>query len=170
MSLVSNVEFKAARDIGNKVDESKLTEAIILTEKTELYDLLGEFLFDCITNKDSVAALWVDLFAGSTFTVNGETFIHDGLKAVVIDLAYSRYLSVLNPVFTPFGIAFKDSDDLERVDKETLNRLVTNAKKDADAKMRVVKKYLEENSSSFLRYNKKDTPDFGLNQRRWRTL
>ena len=169
MALISNVEFKALRDIGNKVDESKLTEVIDLAQKGELYDLLGNFLFDVIANVGD-AADYDDLLDGSTFTKSGDTYTHAGLKAVLADLAYSRYLVVLNPNFTPFGLTYKDSEDLERVDKETLNRLVLNAQKDADAKMRIIRIFMGENMDTFSRFYDDGNPDLGFNKKRWSVI
>jgi hypothetical protein len=152
MAILTNTELRALRDIGNKIDTDKADEAINLAETVDLYNVLGDFYFDVVANKASVVAGWVDLFAGSTFTVAGRNFIHLGIKAVIADLAYARYTEMINTNFTPFGATVKSSQDSEPISEARLAQIQLQAKRDADSKFGLVDKYLNTDTTLFARY------------------
>jgi hypothetical protein len=152
MPILTTTELKSLRDIGSKIDTSKAEEAIKLAETVDLYNALGNFYFDVVENKDSVVTAWTELFAGSTFTINGNNFIHEGVKALIADYAYARYAQMINSNFTPFGMTVKSTPDSEPVSDERLKQITLNAKRDADAKLRFIDLFLNENKSTFSRY------------------
>lgn len=165
MALITNTEFKAFRDIGVKHNDDLLTECIHLAEKNELYDLLGGFYFDVLDNKDE--AVYADLMNGSQFTYDSESYTHEGIKALLADLAYARYLNRVSADFTPFGFVQKQSEDSNQADRRLVNDLVIQARKDADAKYAIIKIYLKENDSTFDRFGEGENPSFGQGRRRW---
>lgn len=172
MALITNTEFKALRDIGNKVNEQLLTECIALSEKNELLDILGNFYFDVLENKDNTGDKWEELMIGSTFTdSNNDTFTHEGVKALLADLAYSRYVNRVNADFTPFGLVHKEGQDSRVTDRNYIKDLAHQARKDADAKMRIIHRFLRENDTLFDRYFEEDNDvSIGQGRRRWSRL
>jgi len=165
MALITTVELGQYRDIGKKIDTDKAQEAIDLAQEGDLYDVLGEFLFDVIANAEEAG--YTDLMDGSTFTYQGESYTHVGIKKLLGDLAYSRYVYTINQNFTPFGATEKFGQDSRTVDRSTIKDMSLQAKKDADAKFRLIEIYLEANRTTFSRFFTGDNPELGSHTQRW---
>lgn len=168
MALLTAVEMQSLRDIGKRVDEDKLNEAIRLTEYGELYDLLGDFVHDVVKNKDE--ASYADLMDGSEFTCNGDLYTHQGLKSMFADLVYARYIRTINVNITPFGATVKNDDNSQPAFEDKLRDMANQARKDADSKFVVIKKYLEENSDTFGRFYTGENPDLAQGKVRVSTI
>lgn len=168
--LITVEEFKVFRDLGYKVDTDKATEAIRESQQVELYDNFGQFVFDIIANKDE--ATYTDLMNGSTFTVSGYDFIQEGIKSLLADFAYARYLSKIAMNLTPFGITIKIAEDSQPVDKKTIDEMIMKTLQDADVKKQLIDKYLinTATSSLFERYSRKDIGVISKTSRRYRVI
>ena len=164
MKIITVEEFATLRDISKKVDVSKVNECILLAQKSDLYEALGGFYFDLI--KDAGNIVYADLLNGSEFEYCGEMYIHDGIKAFLADLVYSRYIYMSNINLTPFGTQQKFTQDSSGVDRNVIKDLVKQAQVDSDAKFKTIKKYLLSNPGGiFDRYCKGEdtgTGSFGL--------
>lgn len=147
-SIITADEFKTYRDVGNKVDTDKIEDIIRITQSTDLFKLLGNFLFDVLNNL--VEPTYEDLLEGSEFTdENGNTLIQEGLKRLVSDLAYARYLYLVNVNFTPFGATVKTSDSSEPVERNILRDISKQTQIDANIKWELIKSYLDSNKDTF---------------------
>lgn len=167
-NLITSTELKTLRDLGNKIDLSKADESIMLAQNSELYDVLGDFLFDVIDNATDPA--WLDLMDGSTFTYNSLSYTHAGIKSLLADLAYSRYLQVININMTPFGAVTKSDDNSTPVDRTTLRDHALQARRDADIKWSLIKKYLETDKSTFSRYFSASNTENVTTSQRWTAI
>lgn len=168
MGLITIEEFKTFRDIGGKVDTAKLEECITNAEANELYDTLGAFYFDVLLKQ--AEPKYIELMEGGTFTHPSGQYIHKGLKAYLADLVYARYIQSLNANFTPFGLTYKDSDNMERVDKDSIKDMVLQARKDADSKYRIITLFIEANKESFQRFFTGENEDLGTGKTRWTVI
>lgn len=139
--LITVEEFKIFRDVGNKVDESKVEECIDLAQDSDVYESLGDFYFKVLKNKDH--ADYAALMNGSEFEVDGVTMIHKGVKKWVADLVYSRYIQNVNVQMTAFGAHSKRSEDSSAIDRNHGKDLAKQAQIDAGNKFKVIKRYLE---------------------------
>lgn len=155
--LITAEQFATYRDIGQKYDKNKAEECIQLAQSNDLWDKLGEFLFIVlanITNPD-----YKDLLDG-----DGK---QEGLKSLLADYAYARYLYAANVNFTPFGVQQKNTQDSQAVDRRIILDMVGQAQKDAANKFRFIEKYLKENQSLFPEYSKHNDPNINTFQQRW---
>lgn len=146
--IITPTEFKALRDLGYKVDNDKATEAIREAQQVDLYDAFGQFTYDIIINKDAVP--YADLMNGSIFTISGDSFIHEGIKSLLGDYAYARYLRKLQYNADPFGITIKIGQDSQPVEKRVIDEMIIKTMQDADVKKQAIDKYIAENKTSTL--------------------
>lgn len=154
-NLITVEEFKTFRKLSRKVDTEKASEAITLAQESDFSKVLGDFYFDVYKNR--AEASYSSLFAGSEFTIDGEPFFHRGLKAFLADLAYSRYIYMINVNLTPFGAQEKFTQDSKGIDRNTIKDISVQAQVDATEKFRIIKKYIESEPVLFSRYGTNKT-------------
>ena len=168
--IITVEELKAFRDLGFKVDVDKATESIREAQLVELYDSFGQFVFDLIKNKDEGS--YAELMNGGEFTVSDDVFYQEGVKSLLADFAFARYLSKVAMNLTPFGITIKTSEDSQPVDKKTIDERIMQTLQDADVKKQMIERYLIEKSTSTLfdRYSRDDTKTISRTSRRYRVI
>ena len=166
--LITATEFRNQRNISKKFDVDKINQCIDLAQSIDLYDVFNDFYFDLLANKDT--APYADLMSGATFTINGETYIQVGVKSLLIDLAYARYVYEINTNHTPFGMTQKITPDSQPIDRNMIKDLVKMAQTDADVKFRMIDKYLRNNASTFTRYIKGDNTSINTFSQRFSIL
>lgn len=156
-NIITPEEFATFKNISKKLDEDKINECIKLAQSVDLYDVLGEFYFDLIT--DLNAPQYADLLTGSTFTLNNKKYVQDGLKSLLSDFTYARYTYLINVNYTPFGLQSKYTDDSNQVDRNLIKDIVKQTQIDANIKFKFIDKYIRANSSIFTRYINNNNPD-----------
>lgn len=150
-NLITAAEFAANRKISRKYSQQKADESIELAQESDLQDVLGDFYFDLIQGFQDPS--FADLMNGSTFVYNDETFIHLGIKKMLSDLTFARYIYNINVNLTSFGAGSKDTQDSTPIDRNTTKDLAKQAQQDSDVKFRTIKKYLLSNPNNiFDRY------------------
>lgn len=163
--LLTPAEFANYRDIGKKLDESKINECIKLAQSVDLYDVMGDFLFDIIENNGQPT--YNELMTGSTFSINSQNFIQEGIKSLLADYTYARFIYKINTNITPFGAVVKLSTDSQPVDRNLLKDLVKQTMIDADIKFKSIDKYLKANSTTFSRYSSGNNPNINTFSQRF---
>lgn len=160
-NLITVSEFVALRKISGKYDVQKVTECITQAQNSDLQDLLGDFYFDLVINYEE--DVYVDLIAGGIFQYEGKFFEHLGIKAILADYTYARYISTINKNLTPFGMHTKISENSQPVDRNSINDEVKQAQRDAGIKFRVTEKFiLKHQNGEFSRYCENDKPNTGF--------
>lgn len=157
-NLITPQEFATYRNISQKLDESKINEAIGLAQQSDLLKTLGGFYFDVLKNSAHVD--WTGLMNGEVFLYNDEEFEHMGVKKMLGDYTYARFAHTGNITPTPFGFQKKTTQDSEAVDRNTMKDLSAQAKVDAGIKFIFIEKYILSKPDLFSRYcknNKQDT-------------
>lgn len=149
--LITAQEFGQYKDVGKKLDTQKINECITEAQMVDLFDYLDEFLFDVVENRED--STYADLMNGSSFVVSGKPYSHIGLKALLADLTYPRYLYKVNIQLTPFGAVNKLSQDSQPADRNVLKDIAKQTQMDADTKFKFIRLYLQENKTLFPRYN-----------------
>lgn len=167
-NLITAVEFAAARKISKKYDVGKADEAIELSQISDLQQSLGGFFFDVLKNSEE--ASYEDLMNGSEFVYCSEEYVHEGLKKMLADLAYSRYIYMINVNLTPFGAQAKFTQDSSGIDRNTIKDLSTQAKVDAGIKFQTIKKYILSEPVLFSRFCKGENPQTGFFNQRFTKL
>ena len=155
--ILTPTEFFDFRDIGKKPNIDKIKESIHFAQNTDLYDLMGDFIFEVIENKNEPA--YADLMSGSSFTVDSRTYEQAGIQSLLADFTYARYVMGINVNFTPFGAVKKLSNDSEPVDRNTIRDIVKQTQQDAHVKFKFIDKYLCENATTFANYSTGNNPD-----------
>ena len=150
--LITSTEFATYRNISQKLDEGKIDESIGLAQQSDLIEILGDFYFDVIEN--AAVAEWLPLLNGSTFTYNNDKFEHAGIKKMLADYTYSRYVYTANINATPFGFQKKFTQDSEGIDRNTIKDLAKQAQVDAGIKFKFIEYYILSEPELFSRYCK----------------
>lgn len=116
--LVSKTEIAAKRPISKSVADAKINPFIEDAQQLDLLPLLGEKLFFDLFKNPSV---YTDLMAEKEYVYDDNTITSPGLKTVLIDFAYARYVMHGSQTDTPFGLVQKDyegSTPVSRTDKK----------------------------------------------------
>lgn len=163
-NIITSSEFASFRDIGKKINEDKINESIELAENSDLNDVLGGFYFDVLKNKDE--ATYAELMVGSEFEYCDETFIHKGIKALLADYTYARFIYMININLTPFGAQAKFTDDSAGIDRLTIKDLAKQAQQDASIKFKTIEKYILSKPELFSRYCDANNAGTGFNTQR----
>jgi len=146
-NLITHTEFSELKSISKRYDDDKVNKSITQA-MTDLREVLGvSFYFDVISNTET--AEYTTLLDGGEFSVEGLTYVHDGLKSLVADYAYARYLYEVNTNLTSFGMVGKNNQDSTPVDRNMIKDLVGQTNKDAGRKWELIEDYLEANIELF---------------------
>lgn len=151
-NLITEAEFLQFRNISKKVDSDKLKEAIKLAQTSDFQNALGGLYFDVLKNAGQEP--FTSLLNGCEFTYEGEIYVHEGLKAFLADLTYSRFIYMVNVNLTPFGAQQKFTTDSNGVDRNTIKDLSKQAQIDGNLKYNIVQKYILSKPESFARYHR----------------
>ncbi|WP_067151048.1 DUF6712 family protein [Pseudotamlana agarivorans] len=167
-NIITANEFATYRDVGKKIDTDKINECIKLAQSVDLYDVLNDFYFDLIENLNNQD--YQDLLSGSTFTCNGSNYYQEGIKSLLSDYTYSRYVYSVNTNLTPFGAVTKFSQDSTPVDRNLLKDISKQTVIDASIKFEMIDKYLKSKSSLFPRYSSGNNPNINTNSQRFTVI
>lgn len=132
-------EFVDEKKISGKPNEKKINQAIKQAQAVDLKKMLGLFYFFLVKNYANES----DLMNGSGFVYNEMNISHLGIKNVLIDLAYSRYIIDVNVNLNAFGANTKETSNGSAVDRLTLKELSKQAQIDAGYKFKDVVLYIE---------------------------
>ncbi len=160
MNLITAQEFSEFRsDIskGWAKEKDKIDRCIDEAQSVDLYDVLNQFYFDLIDNKDT--AEWQDLFNGSTFTYQGRTYMHKGIKNYLAGLSYVRYLFLSNTTHTPHGFVSKMNDNSEPVNWNQTRDIRKDVQKTNEIEFKRIDLYLRSQPELFENYCKGNNPD-----------
>ena len=162
--LVTLSDLSAYKYIQDSVKTSanwplSVSEAQQLDVKIWLGDsLLNELVTQFTTSPESLSDLNKTLLNGGTYTYQDRTYLFQGLRAVIIYYAWSRFISRAPFNFTQVGITIKDSDLSTPATTKDIQRLSTEAMLTASALRDEVVLYLRRNSSSYPLYNCSSKP------------
>jgi len=153
VQLITTDEFRVLKPISKGSKDSvndKISELIKVSQSVDLLDVLNNFYFDLISNED----LQNDelLMNGGTFEVNGASYVHEGIKSLLSDFIYARYIYESNVNATPFGLQTKNYKDGTPVDIQMIKSLVKQIQIDADIKFRFIDMYLCAFPEKYTRY------------------
>ena len=120
MRLITKTDIRLYRQISKSVDDVKINPFIDDAQLLDLLPLIGEkFYFDIIANP----ANYTDLMEQKTYTYDGTQIQSPGLKRVLIDFTFARYVMHGTPTDTPFGMIekqFQDGHQIPRTDKKEI--------------------------------------------------
>ena len=149
-NLITSAEFATFRNISQKIDVRKIDEAISLAQQSDLVDLLGDFYFDVLKNKDDDT--YSVLMHGGDFTYEDDEYTHAGIKSILADFTYARYIYSINVNLTPFGAVKKEMNQSSNVERNTLKDLAKQSQIDGGNKFKFTRLYLLSNPTLFSRF------------------
>ncbi|OCK42529.1 hypothetical protein BA195_10155 [Tenacibaculum soleae] len=156
-NIITAKEFAEYRNISKKIDEGKINECIKLAQSVDLFDVLNDFYFDLLQGVNEPE--YNELMSGGTFTSEGKNYYQEGLKSLLADYTYSRYIYVINTNHTSFGYQQKYTEDSQPVDRNFIKDVVKQTQIDASIKFKMIDKYLQTNKAIFPRYSNNNNPD-----------
>ena len=159
-NLITATEFATYRNISQKLDDGKIDEAIALAQQSDLVEILGDFYFDVIKNAADPA--YADLMNGSEFTYCDEDFEHAGIKKLLADYTYARFIYMANVNLTPFGAQKKFTQDSEGIERNHIKDLAKQAQIDAGNKFKFIEYYILSDPTTFARYCKNKSQGTGF--------
>lgn len=123
MSLITKTDIASKRPISKSVADAKIDPFIEDSHLLDLLPLLGErFYFAIVEAPES----YVDLLNEKEYQYDGHTLKSPGIKRVLIDFAFARYMMHGSVTDTPFGMVQKESQDssvVGRTDKKESYKL-----------------------------------------------
>lgn len=116
--LINKSDIAAYRAISASTKDSKVNPFIGDAELLDLMPLLGEkFYYDILANPSN----YTDLLNEKEYTYDGYTVKSPGLKRVLVDFSYARYVMHGSQTDTPFGMVekqYQDGANVSRIDKK----------------------------------------------------
>jgi len=158
-NLLTINEFVQLRNISQKVDDKKLNEAIKQAQGSDLIAILGDFYFDVVANME--APDWQPLLDGCSFAYCGKNYYQEGIRALLADYVYARFIAKLNVNLTPFGVTKKKSENSEPLTASEIRDISKQSQIDAGIKFEFIKLYLLSKPSLFSRYCENTTEQNG---------
>ena len=149
MNLITATDIRAVRDLSNQIKDSKINPLISDAEISDLKPLLGDVLFFDIKKNP---ANYTDLLDGCEYVVNGFNLYHFGIKRLLCELAYVRYMFDSGDVSTPFGVVNKDFENGTKISREREKELSNLRKKTANDYWLDIERYLVCNKDLYTLY------------------
>jgi hypothetical protein len=149
--LITKQDILDVKDISNHTTLERINEYIADAQTMDLCPLLGNgFYFDVLTNYAS--ANYQTLINGSSFDVNGCTWISEGLKRVLVEFAWGRYtyFGVYND--TPFGNVIKTTEWSQPTNDNSRKDIWKQNQQRANMYFESVSKYLDLNTDIFTKW------------------
>lgn len=148
--LITINDISALEEISANVNfNKKVRPAILNAQEYDVRPLVGEqFWVKLSVSAANNVTVYPDLWNEKTYTYQGEEYQHPGLKAVIVQYAYARYIATANNHHTAFGIVAKTDGSLgpnfsTQTSSAEISRLVKMARADAEMCWGRVKSYLE---------------------------
>jgi hypothetical protein len=146
-ALIDLNDIESLRSISLNIDfDSKVKPHVLDAQEFDLRPLIGEEFW--IELADDVSA-FPDLWEGLTYTHQGHTYQHPGLKAVLVMFAYARYKGSVQQTDTAYGLVVKTNEHSTPVSDRTLARAEAKAKSGAEIYWTRVRDYLCRKSTTY---------------------
>ncbi len=154
-SLVTQTDLSKYRSIAESVKNNSLWEQSVL--EAQLLDIkiwLGDELLNELDEQISASPSELTddnnlLLNGGKYIYQTRTYLFQGLKAVIIYYAFSRFISRSSYNFTQAGVTIKDTDFSTPATDKAIQRLSTEAMLTASSLKDEVILYLRRNSTKY---------------------
>lgn len=159
MALISRINLEnAGLDLSKNIKDSEINGYI---REAELFDLRESFdsssyysTFMIETAKDPIADEYLRILDPYTYEYEGATYRHEGVRAVLVYYAYSRFVKVGTVQSSTGGLVQKTDTQNLPVPQEKLHELVNHYRKQADILWQDVEFYLDKMVPAYRERNK----------------
>ena len=123
--LINRTDIAEWKQVSSTVHDKTLNEHIFNAQFLDLQKLMGtEFFNDMERNYDSV--VYKALLNEGDYVFEGTTYFNAGIKRVLVDYAYARYIILGSNQDTPFGQVVKQTNESmpsSKEDKKTIHKM-----------------------------------------------
>lgn len=141
--LITKSDISDFKNISLFTTDDKIDEYINDSQLQDLCPLLGyDFYFDVLKNIDLPE--YQSLLNGGEFTVNGNMWIHNGLRAVLSEFAYGRYSYYGSFNDTSSGNTIKTFEFSNPTHNEDKKDIWKECKQRANSYFDIIKVYLDQ--------------------------
>jgi hypothetical protein len=105
-------------------------------------------LVDDFTDSPSLGD-FSDLFNGNRYTHNGDEYENPGVKRLLVQYAYARYVAANGSTSTAFGMVQKTHNYSTASESKTIGAIAAKARSGATAYEDRIKMYLDRNSADY---------------------
>lgn len=135
--IITMAEIQDVKPLSKQAKESFINQYIEDAQIANLKPLIGRKLYNLIINAPQSYAELLE-----PFKYDNEEKSHSGLKRVLIEFAWTRYMFQSGDVSTPFGMIQKDFGDGSKIDRNREKELKTERQKIATEYWLEVKEYI----------------------------
>lgn len=122
--IITREEVQKYKQISSSNKNDKFNQIILEAQIQDVRTLLGERLFNAVLKDvqdtgDTNGTIYTDLLNGGEYLSNDVTYYHAGIKAVLANYVYGRYIMWGDVVDNPFGATIKLNNNSKPVDYAT---------------------------------------------------
>lgn len=157
--LISVEDIRAHKDISKSVKDSKVNPYIDDAQMLDLMPNLGDRFYSDI-RVNPTDAKYATLLDGGEYTKNENgtdyKYYNPGIKRVLVEFAYARYVLFGGYTDTPFSMVEKLSQDSRPVEKESKRVMYKNMQQVAQLYYGEVEKFILRNHKDYPLYRNHD--------------
>ena len=149
--LINAADIRAVRDLSLQIKDQKINPIISDAQISDLRPLLGDALYYDVLKKFDAGGthIYNDLIDGAEYVVNDITYVQYGLKRLVCELAYVRYMFDSSDISTPFGVMEKNFTDGQKTSRDRAKELSNMRKQTTNDYWLGIEHYLRNNTDTF---------------------
>lgn len=151
--LISYNDIRDFNPLSGNINFNKEVNSFILdAQEYDLRNFLGDNLYlSLLADFEGHPSLQIyeDLFNGSTYEISGCKYKHEGVKSILINHAYARYLAHSNMTHTATGMVTKLNQYSDPISSKELTRLIEQARAKAAACEQRVERFLCDKSNDY---------------------
>jgi hypothetical protein len=153
VNLITATDIKTRKGLSNNINlDKELNPHIQEAQEFDLRSWIGESFYLDILDKfqnSPTDADFVKLFDGVEYTYNGDKYEHQGIKGVLVYLAYARYVGSANAQSTPTGFVQKNNQYSDPISGSQITRMVKQNESGANTLQRRVEDFLNRNAANY---------------------
>ena len=157
VKLITAADIKERKGLSNNINLTKeLNPHIEEAQEFDLSPWLGQSFYLDLLDKfenNPTDADFVKLFEGVQYTYDGNEYKHEGIKGVLVYLAYARYTGAANVQSTPTGFVQKTNQYSEQISSSQITRMIKQNESGANVFQKRVEDFLNRNAANYPLWN-----------------
>ena len=132
--------------------DKELKQHVLDAQEFELRIFMGESFYLALEddfNQAPSLPTYTDLFDSVKYTYNNEEYENPGIKRLLVQYAYSRYVAESGSTSTAYGLMQKNHNHSTPTDAKVTGRISAKARSGATSYEDRIKLYLDRNSGDY---------------------
>lgn len=146
--LITKSDVAKVRQISKALDDGLMNQAIEDAELLDLQPLLGELLYNDL-DENFEDTKYQDLLNGKKYTHENNNYSMKGLKVVLANFAYARYIIFSGEKDTPFGLVTKTNQYSSHTEINTKKARAKSAEQIGYKYFNSVRDFLNRNDTTY---------------------